>query len=106
MADKPGLAIRTAAISIIWGFATGMLAICIPLVSITNSGPILPITVVAGAIIGTFVVWYNPDNQIRNSPRLTNNEKQLEQRVANLEVICSNQELDLQNTINQLELKK
>ncbi|MCG5062189.1 MAG: hypothetical protein KA714_30545 [Limnoraphis sp. WC205] len=43
--------------AIIWGFSTGMLAICIPLVSMTESGVILPLAVVFGATISTVVVW-------------------------------------------------
>lgn len=43
--------------AIIWSFSTGMLAICIPLVSMTESGVILPLTVVLGATISTVVVW-------------------------------------------------
>ncbi|MEA5522860.1 hypothetical protein [Limnoraphis robusta] len=43
--------------AIIWGFSTGMLAICIPLVSMTESGVILPLAVVCGATISTVVVW-------------------------------------------------
>ena len=43
--------------AIIWGFSTGMLAICIPLVSMTESGVILPLAVVIGATISTVVVW-------------------------------------------------
>jgi hypothetical protein len=43
--------------AIIWGFSTGMLAICIPLISMTESGVILPLSVIIGATISTVVVW-------------------------------------------------
>ena len=45
--------------AIIWGFATGMLAICIPLVSMTESGIFLPLAVILVAGIGTIVVWFS-----------------------------------------------
>ncbi len=96
--------IRLAATSKIWTFATGMLAICIPLSAVTRSGPILPLAVITGATAGTYVVWRNPENQSRNnlSP---GNVKELEQRIANLEAIVSHQELDLDRKIKQLESK-
>jgi hypothetical protein len=105
MARKPETDIRVAATSKIWGFATGMLALCIPLSAVTKSGAILPLAVMSGAAVGTVAVWRGSDNQSRNKPLLTNSIKELEQRVANLETICSNQELDLQNKIKQLESK-
>jgi len=102
MKSKGEIGLCIAATSIIWFFATGMLAICIPLVDITGS-EILPLAVITGAAVGTFAVWHSSDNQLRNSPLPTNSMKELEQRVANLEVICSSQELALHNTIKQLE---
>ena len=103
MARKTEKDIRVAATTKIWGFATAMLALCIPLSPVTRTGAILPLAVIAGAAVGSFAVWRNSDNQPRNSPLLTNNVKELEQRVANLEIICSSQELDLQKKIKQLE---
>jgi hypothetical protein len=97
--------IRVAATSKIWTFATGMLAICIPLVAITRSGPILPLAVITGAAAGTYVVWRDSENQSRNNPLLTSNMKELEQRIANLEMIVSHQELELDHKIKQLESK-
>ena len=103
MARKPETDIRVAATSKIWVIATGMLAICIPLSAVTKSGAILPLAVMSGAAVGTVAVWRSSVNQSKNSPLLTNSVKELEQRVANLEIICSSQELDLQNKIKQLE---
>ena len=40
---------KVKATSSIWGFATGMLAICIPLVAITDSGILLPFLVALSA---------------------------------------------------------
>jgi hypothetical protein len=105
MAHKPEKDIRVAATSRMWGFATGMLAICIPLSAVTRSGAILPIVVVSAAAVSTVAVWRRPDNHSRNAPLLTNSIKALEQRVANLEIICSSQELDVHSQIKQLDLE-
>ena len=104
MTSKSERNIRVAATSKIWTFATGMLAICIPLSVVTKSGAILPLAVISGADVGTVAVWRSSNNQSRN-PLLTNSIKTLEQRIINLETICSNQELDLHSKIKQLEPK-
>jgi hypothetical protein len=44
---------KIGATAIIWGLATGMLAICIPLVSMTKSGVILPMEEVFGLLTGS-----------------------------------------------------
>lgn len=62
--------------AIIWGFATGMLAICIPLVSMTESGIILPLAVILGAAGSTVVVWLSasqPSGKINEKDK-TNTE--------------------------------
>lgn len=90
--------IRVTITTRIWGLATGMLGICVPIVAITENA-IVPIAVVVGATVGTLIVWRNYDY------KPTNKVKELEQRVANLETISSSQELELINTIKQLESK-
>ena len=104
MARKSERDTRIAATSTIWGLATVMLALCIPLVAITDSGAILPLTVVLAATVVTVVVWRGWDNSSRTQLSI-NSVKQLEQRVTNLEIICSSQELDLHHKIKQLESK-
>ena len=72
----------------IWGCAVGMLAICIPLVAITESGIILPLLVLLGAGGGTAAIWLAPDKrQQEESDHLTHTIKALEERVMNLETI-------------------
>jgi hypothetical protein len=58
--QSPGKGSLIGLTAIIWAFATGMLAICIPLVSITKTGLILPLAVILVAGIGTTVVWLSP----------------------------------------------
>lgn len=74
MENQPsGIGGKIAATAIIWGFATGMLAICIPLVSITESGTILPLAVILGATASTVVVWLSSNQQSAKSS--INNDK-------------------------------
>lgn len=89
----------------VWVIATGMLAFCIPFVTVTESGVILPLAVILGAAVATVAIWRRYDRHTINSVALANNVKDLEQRVANLEVICSNEELNFQDKLKQLESK-
>lgn len=50
---------RIAATAIIWGFATGMMAITIPLISLTDSGITLPLAIMIATTISTLGVWLN-----------------------------------------------
>jgi hypothetical protein len=96
--------VRVNATSKIWGVATGMLAICIPLSAATNSGPILPIAVISGAAIGTGAVWQSSEQKkYQNSLLQSSNVKELEERIANLETIVSRDDLDLERRIKQIE---
>ncbi|MBV9387969.1 MAG: hypothetical protein JOZ78_16220 [Chroococcidiopsidaceae cyanobacterium CP_BM_ER_R8_30] len=78
-----------------------MLAICIPLVALTGSGVILPLAVLLGASGGTAVVWRSDRN--RNTFKLTNDISQLQQRIVDLETICSSDEINLQKKLEQVE---
>ena len=80
-----------------------MFAICIPLVGMTGT-PLLPLAVIVGASASTVVIWLNSANS-PHQPFLTPSMQQLEQRVANLEMIASDQELDLDKKIKRLESK-
>lgn len=100
MNNKPEKDIRVAATSKIWAFATGMLAICIPLSGATRSGPILPLAAIAGAATSTYFVWRD-DSKHKS---LANTDlQQLEQRIANLEMIVSDREFELERKIKKLE---
>ena len=92
--------IRVDATFIIWGCATGMMAICIPLVSASGSGFILPLAVILGASVSTISVWRS-DKQ--KTLKLFNNFQQIEQRVRDLETICSSEELNITNKFKQLK---
>ncbi|NJO94266.1 MAG: hypothetical protein HC820_07840 [Hydrococcus sp. RM1_1_31] len=80
---------RLKVTSKIWAFATGMLAICIPLSAATKSGPIIPIAVIAGAAIGTTSVWRSSNQKSANSLETSHKIKELEARIADLETIAA-----------------
>lgn len=86
--------------STIWGCATGMLAICIPLSAASNSGPIIPIAVVAGAAAGTVAVWRS-DKKSQNALQ-PDRLQRIEQRLGDLETIVGD-DLELRLKIKQLE---
>ena len=91
--------IRLAATQKIWSLAIGMFAICIPLSNATNSGAILPITVVVGATLGTASVWRASTKESMNNSPVSGKIKQLEERVANLETIITSENINWQSLI-------
>lgn len=98
-----GAGFKLAATAIIWGFATGMLGICIPLVSMTDSGVILPLAVIIGASFTTTVVWLSFNRVYRNTVELSNNIESLKEQEATLETIDNKEKFDDQNRIKLLE---
>jgi hypothetical protein len=100
MAPRDGKTQQVVATGLIWGFATGMLALCIPLVSLTRGNLILPLGVITGASVGTVAIWRNGNRASASSSATT---RSLEERVANLEIIAGKGEIDLQNRLKQLE---
>ena len=81
---------KVQATTTIWGFALGMLAFCIPLVGISESGVILPLIVILGASGGTATIWYAPEKrQQEEALRLTQTIRSLEERIITLETICT-----------------
>lgn len=98
MEQSSGNGYKIAAIAIIWSLATGMLAICIPLVSITQSGMILPLAVILGVNWSTRIIW---QSSIQNA-ELMSNVQPLNERVVNLEAICSD-EVEKQKKLRQID---
>jgi hypothetical protein len=102
---SPGNGTKVGSTAIIWTFATGMLAICIPLVTVTKSGVILPLAVILGTSVSTVAVWRSGDRSKEKIEKLIDRVRVLEQRTIDLETICSSEELDIANKIKQLEQK-
>jgi hypothetical protein len=96
--QSSGNGYKIAAIAIIWSLATGMLAICIPLVSITKSGMVLPLAVIFGVNWSTKIIWHS---SIQNAELISNNQP-LNERVVNLEAICSD-EVENQKKLRQID---
>jgi len=80
---------KVRATATIWGVATGMLAICIPLVPITGGGIILPLLVILGAGGGTVAVWLSSQQSEKEALRLAQQVEILEERIITLETICT-----------------
>ena len=92
---------KVAATAIIWSLATGIMAICIPLIKISESGVILPLTVIVGVSISTVAIWLSGNQK---SLELSNNFQKIEERVRDLEAISSSvEELDIKRKFNQLD---
>ena len=75
--------LKERTLNMIWGCTVGMFALCIPLSEVTESGLILPILVVLGAVISTAIVWLTPRYRKSDRPTMT----ALEERIINLETI-------------------
>lgn len=103
MENKFGTNPKIATTAVIWVFATGMLALCIPLVAISGSGAILPLAIILGASGGTVAVWSSSSQEYKKISELNNTVKQLKERVETLEAICSSNEFDIQKKFKELE---
>ncbi len=77
--------IKIEATAIIWGCTTGMMAICSPLISKSQSSIILPLAVILGASISTVAIWRNDKQESLES---SNSFQQINQRISDLETIC------------------
>ena len=93
---------RVGATAIIWSLATGIMAICIPLVKISESGIILPLTVSVGVSISTVAIWLSGYQKTFES---VDNFQEIEQRVRDLEAIASTEDFDTQKKFKQLDKK-
>ncbi|MEQ8383070.1 MAG: hypothetical protein RH949_11970 [Coleofasciculus sp. A1-SPW-01] len=89
-----GAGFKLAATAIIWGFATGMLGICIPLVSMTDSGFILPLAVIIGASFTTAVVWLSFSRVSSNNVDLSDSIEALKEQKTNLDTMDNNEKID------------
>jgi hypothetical protein len=95
---------RTKVTHGIWGFATGMFALCIPLAALTRGAAIIPAAVALGAGAGTVAVWRS-NRHSKHKLVAEQHMRLLEERVGNLEAIASSAELDVQHQFKHLELQ-
>lgn len=90
----------------IWGFATGMLAICIPLSSTTGSGPLIPLAIIVGTTVSTLKIWQDKEDDRKTQPgdRLSSSTqvKLLEERIKTLETIATGSDIDLQRRLDAI----
>ena len=81
--NNAGYGAKIGATAIIWSLATGIMAICIPLVRISESGVILPLIVMVGVSISTVAVWLSGDRAAKSGEEL----QKIERRIKDLETI-------------------
>ena len=98
-----GAGFKLAATAIIWGFATGMLGICIPLVSMTDSGVILPLAVIIGASFTTAVVWLSFSRVSINGLDSSNSIEASKEQKAILDTMDNPENFDKLNSIKLLK---
>ena len=87
--DNPPEDQRARALGKVWGSALVMLAICIPLCYILKSA-VLPLAVIISAAVVTFYVWNSSElsgSENSENEALRAKVKELEERLANVEVI-------------------
>ena len=71
---------KVGATAIIWSLATGIMAICIPLVKISESGVILPLAVIIGLSISTVAIWFSGNQKvIESASKLQDMEKRIKE---------------------------
>ncbi len=73
---------KVGATAIIWSLATGIMAICIPLVKISETGIILPLAVIIGVSLSTIALWFSGNQKSIES---ANKIQDLERRIKELE---------------------
>jgi hypothetical protein len=94
---------RITAIAIIWGCATGILALSIPLAAVTENSVLLVGVIMLGAAVATSTVWRTLDHRPSQKLISARHLEKLEERIADLEAICSSTEFDFTQKVNQLE---
>ena len=90
-----GKGAQIGATAIIWGLATAIMGISIPIIAITQSGPILALAIIGGATTSTIAVWWPPSRHRANEiADLQNTVQTLQTRLTALEIICNSQDLN------------
>lgn len=96
------LGLKIAATAIIWGFATGMLAICIPLAAQTHGGDLPAIAIIIGVSGSTIAIWLSPGKSFPQADAAKNRQT-LQQRVETLEATLARSEANLDKNFQHLE---
>jgi uncharacterized protein (DUF58 family) len=84
--EKPPKDHRAEALSNVWGWALLMLAVSIPLCTILKTA-LIPMIVIFAAVVVTFYVWNSGKGDTVENEALRAKIKELEERLANVEVI-------------------
>lgn len=97
--------VRLSATAIIWGCATGMLAICLPLTNEPhqgNQGTIVSLAILAAATASSVSVWKYSNKGSQPSLDTSEHIRQLQERIIDLEAIASSDRLDWQRQTEPL----
>ncbi|MBC8123516.1 MAG: hypothetical protein H7Y22_16980 [Gemmatimonadaceae bacterium] len=98
---------RVKASFIVWGCATGMMAISIPLTALAGSGALIPLGVLAAAATATWKIWQLPSTRSDQASSLVDRRaKQLEERLSNLETIVLREDVDLKAKLTHLDARE
>lgn len=83
---------RRSTTAVIWGCATGMLAICLSLTNQPhqgNRGTIISLAILAGAAVSTVAIWRSSHQESQADLEDARQIRQLKERIINLETIAS-----------------
>lgn len=97
---------RVKASFFVWGCATGMMAISIPLTALSGSGALIPLGVLAAAATASWKIWQLPSTRPDPASPVERRAKQLEERLSNLETIVLREDLDLKAKLTHLDARE
>jgi hypothetical protein len=92
---------RVAMTTRIWAMATGMLAISVGLVGVSDDMAVIPVMVIFGTIICTAIIWRSGRRRGDDMASLINVIRELQQQVARLEIESS--DVELKRRIDRLQ---
>jgi hypothetical protein len=87
----------------IWAMATAMLAICIPFVGMNDDLVVLPVFVLLGTGLSTFMIWRSPRNRYDETMMLAQSIRELQQQLAHLQITSTDE--DLKRKIEELRVR-
>jgi membrane protein implicated in regulation of membrane protease activity len=94
---------RVAITTRIWALATGMMALCIPMVGISDDLAVLPLMVIIGTAVSTAVIWRSSQRRSDDTALLTQSIQELQRELARLQITSHDE--DLRRKIEELQMK-
>jgi hypothetical protein len=97
--DRQEKDIRLKTTVLMWVISIPLFSTCIPIVSLSSVGILLPFFILIALTLGTTSVWFFHSNSM-NATFLE--IKQLQERLANLETIISHDELNNKFAVSEI----